>query len=269
MTDATNPSFNLTGQTALVTGGGRGLGREFCDVLAEFGADVVCADIDRSLADATCEIIGKHGHKTLAIEVDVSSYEMVQAMFGRAMHEFGKLDILVNNAGVGPPSKLIDETNLEHWHRTIDVNLNGVFYCMKEGLGIMRQQGHGVVVNIASMLGHFACDPRVLAQSPYIAAKHAVVGLTRQAAAEYAKLGIRVNAIAPGFYHGTGLPECFGANPTPEEREAHKQLILKKVPIGRTGDPAELRGLLLYLATDASSYTTGTSVISDGGWTLF
>jgi NAD(P)-dependent dehydrogenase (short-subunit alcohol dehydrogenase family) len=268
MSTELHPLFNLTGSVALVTGSGSGLGREFCDVLAEFGADVVCPDIYRDRAEETCEIIKKYGHRTLPMEVDVSKYDQVQAMFRQVIAKFDKLDILVNNAGIAPPSVLIDQTDLDDWHRVIDVDLHGTFYCMKEGLGIMRKQERGVIINISSILGITGCDPYILAQAPYIASKFGVVGLTKQAAAEYGRYGIRVNCIAPGFHHGTRLPESLKVRPTEEEAGERQQVITRRTPLGRTGDPSELRGLLLYLASDSSSFMTGAVIVNDGGWTV-
>ena len=126
MTTEINPLFDLSGRVAIVTGGGGGLGREFCDVLAEFGADVVCCDLYHDGAVETCEIINKYGHRTLAIEADVTKYEMVQAMFQRVENDFGRLDVLVNNAGVTTRSA-IDGIDIAEWHRVLDVNLNGFF----------------------------------------------------------------------------------------------------------------------------------------------
>src|SRR4030042_3492252 len=186
-----NKLFDLNGKVALVTGGGSGLGREFCDVLAEFGADVICPDIRKERAEETCEIIKKYGHKTLALQVDVSKYDQVQAMFRQVLSQFGKLDILVNNAGIAPPSVLIDRIELEDWHRVIDIDLHGAFYCLKEALRIMRKQRKGIIINISSILGFSALEPEILAQAPYVAVKHAVIGLTQQAAAEYGQYGIR------------------------------------------------------------------------------
>ena len=261
--------FDLNGKVAVVTGGGSGLGREFCDVLAESGADVVCPDIYKDRAEETCEIIKKYGHKTLALQVDVSKYDQVQAMFRQVLSQFGKLDILVNNAGIAPPSVLIDQIELEDWHRVIDIDLHGVFYCLKEGLGIMKKQKIGSIINISSTLGFSAHEPDILAQAPYVAAKHAVIGLTKQAAAEYGQYGIRVNAIAPGFHRGTGLPESLKIKPSEEEGKKRYEIILARTPLGRTAEPKELKGLLLYLASDSSSFMTGEAVVYDGGITIW
>jgi len=269
MSCESNHLFDLTGKTAIVTGGGSGIGREICDALAEFGADVACLDIHKDRAEETCEIMKKYGHKSLALAVDVSKYEEVRDSFQQVKAEFGKLDILVNNAGIGPPSVLIDETDLTDWHRVIDINLHGVFYCMKEGLRIMRQQRSGSVINIGSMLGISATDPEVLAQSPYVTAKHGVIGLTKQGAAEYGQFNIRVNCVAPGFHTGTRISETLKIKPNAEEAQTRKQMISSRTPLGRMAEAKELKGLLIYLASDSSAFTTGATIVSDGGWTVW
>ncbi len=268
MSGETHPLFNLTGRVAVVTGGGSGLGREFCDVLAEFGADVVCPDIYRERAEETCEIIKKYGHETLALEVDVSQYDQVQAMFRQVMAKFGRLDILVNNAGVAPPAVFTDQTTLSDWHRVIDVDLHGVFYCLKEGLAIMKKQGSGSIINISSVAGLHAADPNSLPQAPYVAAKHAVIGLTKQVAAEYGQYGIRVNCIAPGLHVGTKLPESMGEKPQAKESKSRHKRLTSKIPLGRAGQPGEMKGLMLYLASDSSSYVTGEVIVEDGGMSV-
>jgi NAD(P)-dependent dehydrogenase (short-subunit alcohol dehydrogenase family) len=260
---------NLTGKTAVVTGGGSGIGREFCDVLAEFGADVVCLDFYLDRAEETCRMIKKYGRRTLPLQADVSDYAQVKNTFKKVKEEFGRLDILVNNAGIAPPSVLIHKTEVEDWRRVIDIDLSGVFYCLKEGLGIMVQQKSGSVINIASNLGVAAIEPAILAQSPYVAAKHGVIGLTRQAAAEYGQFGIRVNCIAPGFHKGTRLPESLKIKPEAKEAEERKKLLFSRTPLGRTADASELKGLLLYLASENSSFTTGAVIVSDGGMTAW
>jgi NAD(P)-dependent dehydrogenase (short-subunit alcohol dehydrogenase family) len=264
-----NSIFDVTGKVAVVTGGGSGLGREFCDVLAEYGADVITCGRHLETIQETCNMISKWGHKTLAIKADVSKYDQVQALFKEVENKFGRLDILVNNAGVaihnpGP----VDQLDINDWHCVIDVDLHGVFYCMKEGCKLMRKQGKGSVINIGSNIGIRAMDPEILPAAPYVAAKHAVMGITRQAAVDYGKTGIRVNCIGPGFHSGTNLEKSAE---TLTSKEAYDEFIRTKVaprsPMGRNGKPSELRGALIYLASDASSFMTGQILVSDGGWT--
>lgn len=268
MANVIHPLFDLTGKVAVVTGGGSGLGREFCDAMAEFGADVVCIDQYKDRVDETIDIIKKHGHQTMGAQVDVSDYAQVKDLFEQVDKRFGKLDILVNNAGIAPPFALLDETEVKEWHRVINVDQHGVFYCLKEGLKIMRRQKYGSVINISSGAGIAASHPVLFPQTPYVAAKHAVVGLTRQAAAEYGQFNIRVNCIAPGLHVGTKLPESQGFKEEPTNNAARKEMINDLTPMKRAAAPKELRGLLLYLASDSCSFTTGQIIASDGGWTV-
>jgi NAD(P)-dependent dehydrogenase (short-subunit alcohol dehydrogenase family) len=261
------PLFDLNDKVAMVTGGGSGLGRAFCDILADFGADIICPDLRKERAEETCEIIKKYGHRTLAIEVDVSKYDQVQAMFKQLQGTFDRLDILVNNAGITVPRCAIDQIEVDDWHKVIDVNLNGTFYCMKEGLRLMMKQKKGSIINIASIAGLCGIDPYVGLMAPYVTSKSAVIGLTKQGAAEYAQYGIRVNSIAPGWYLGTRLSVDAGIKRTEEELKAFEQLLASRTPMKRTGEPEELKGLLIYLASDASSFVTGQIIACDGGWT--
>jgi len=270
MLRGTLAQFDLAGKVAMVTGGGSGLGREFCDVLAELGADIACPDLYRDRADETCNIIKKHGHHTLALEMDVSKYEQVVATFRQVVDKFGKLDILVNNAGISLRSVTIGQIELSDWHRVIDVNLHGVFYCLKEGLEIMKRQGSGSIINIASIFGLTVADPAIISVPPYVASKFAVVGLTKEAAAEYGQYGVRVNAIAPGFHLGTGLGQDGSARSSPPApRPSGQSPLVARTPLKRTGEPKELKGLLLYLASDSSAFVTGQVIAQDGGWTIW
>ncbi len=269
MAKNTHPLFDISGRVAVVTGGGSGLGREFCDVLAEFGADIVCPDIYKDRAEETCEMIRRHGHKTLAIEVDMSNYDQVRAMFKQVEETFGRLDVLINNAGIVTPSVLLDQVDVGEWHRVLNVDLHGVFYCMKEGLKIMMKQKKGSIINIASVCGLYASDPDIVSQAPYVASKSAVIGLTKQAAAEYGRHGIRVNCIAPGWHLDTRLAESRGIKRTEEELKALEQVLASRTPMKRTGQAKELKGLLLYLASDSSSFVTGQTIAHDGGWTCW
>jgi NAD(P)-dependent dehydrogenase (short-subunit alcohol dehydrogenase family) len=260
--------FNLEGRVAVVTGGGSGLGLEFCDVLAEYGAKVVCVDIRLDRAEQVCESIRKHGRETLVVQTDVSRYSQVQSLFKQVMDKFGKVDILVTSAGVAPPVVLIDEIELDDWQRVIDIDLNGVFYCLKECLGIMKKQGKGSIVTISSVAGLIAVPPTGMPQAAYVAAKHAVVGLTKQAAAEFGQFGIRANCIAPGLHLPTGLPESMGYRSKKAEGKIDMSVFTAAIPLRRAAAPREMKGLVLFLASDASSYITGATLVEDGGLSI-
>ena len=268
MTATVHPLFDLAGKVAVVTGGGSGLGQEFCSILAEFGADVVCPDLRRDRAEATCEMIKEYGHRALPMAVDTSKYDQVKGMFQEVEDTFGRLDVLVNNAGILSAAAAIHEMSVEDWHRVLDVNLHGVFYCMKEGLKLMVKQRRGSIINISSVIGMYGLDPEIDASVNYGVSKAGVIGLTRQGAAEYGRHDIRVNCIAPGWFFPTRLAADSGRPPRSEEAtKARLAQLAARTPLGRTGEPRELGGLLLYLASDASSFVTGQIIAADGGWT--
>lgn len=256
--------FDLSGKVSLVTGAGSGIGRVFCEAMAEYGSDVVCADINETQAKETEAIIAKNGTKTLVVSGDVSNPEDVKAMFGKVDQEFGRLDILFNNAGIVTKNALVHETSLADWDKVIAINLTGVFLCMQEGIKLMLRQKKGVIVNIASIVGHVGVDPEITAGSNYAAAKAGVVGLTKQGAVEYASEGIRVNAILPGWHGGTKLGAPKGRSE--EQLQDFVKKITERTPMQRRGEAAELKGLAIYLASDASGFVTGTTFIHDGGW---
>jgi NAD(P)-dependent dehydrogenase (short-subunit alcohol dehydrogenase family) len=248
--------FDLTGKVALITGAGGGLGREFAEVMAEAGADVVGADIDLASAEATAGRVEQIGRAALAVRCDVARHTEVVAMVRATTARFGHLDILFNNAGIADPSPApVHEFDLDGWHRVLDVDLNGVFYCAREALRVMVPQGSGKIVNIASMWG-LAGGSSVFPVPAYNAAKGAVVNLTRELGLEYATLGIQVNALCPGFYR-TNL----GAYDDPEFLAA----VTGFTPMRRVADAREIRGPALFLASPASDYMTGQTLVVDGG----
>ncbi len=256
--------FTLTGKVSLVTGAGSGLGRVFCEAMAEHGSDVVCSDINEAWAKETAGIIAKYGVKTAVVKADVSKQDEVKALFRKVDQEFGKLDVLFNNAGIATKGVRIHEMRLEDWNRVIGVNLTGVFLCMQEGIKLMLRQKSGSIINIASILGLVAADPDILAIQHYIASKHGVIGITKTAAVQYGPDNIRVNAIAPGFYAGTKLGDV--EERTEEEAQAMAEKVISLTPLKRFGQPEEIKGLAVLLASDASSFITGATYVTDGGW---
>jgi len=256
--------FDLTGKVSLVTGAGSGLGRVICQAMAEHGADVVCADINEAWAKETADIISTHGVKTLAVRADVSRQDEVKALFRRVDEEFGKLDILFNNAGLATKGRLLHEMPLEDWNKVIGVNLTGTFLCMQEGIKLMLRRKSGSIINMASVLGLVAADPDILAINHYIASKHGIIGLTKTAAVQYGPENIRVNAIAPGFYANTRLGDVDGR--TGENARAFAEKIIPLTPLRRMAQPEEIKGLAVFLASDASGFITGATYVTDGGW---
>jgi NAD(P)-dependent dehydrogenase (short-subunit alcohol dehydrogenase family) len=255
----TKECFDLSGKVAVVTAGGHGLGREYCLAMAEFGADVVCNDIDLARARETLEHLKPFGHRAVAIQGDVSKPEDVAQMVGEGLREFGRIDIFFCNAGITNRFVPPHELTYEDWSRVVAINLRGTFLCMKAVLPVMLKQKKGSIINTASVAGlpgGFAPDSSV-----YGATKAAIIGLTRHAAVAYAREGIRINAIAPGI-HDT---KPVGLGISPEKQEELKPLILARIPMGRIGEPREIRGLAAYLASDASSYVTGQVFVEDGG----
>ena len=251
-----NP-FDLTGRVALITGAGRGIGREIAVVLATAGADIVVADIDpATAADAASQIAGL-GRRSLAVRVDVADEASVDAMTAAAVHEFGRIDILVNNAAIAAVILPILEHDTQAWLRQIDVDLNGVFWCSRSVGRHMVERGSGAVVNIASMSGLVVNWPQP--QAAYNTAKAAVIHLTRSLACEWAASGVRVNSVSPGYVatemtkHGLSTP--WG------------QAWLEMTPMGRLGTPTEVGYAVWFLASDASSYSTGSNIVLDGGYT--
>jgi len=260
--------FNLEGKTALVTGAALGLGRSFAQTLAEAGADVAIADIDGDHLDETEGMLRATGRRLLKIVADVSNPGDVARMVDESVSKLGHLSIAVNNAGIITKPARLHEMSPEDWNKVISVNLTGVFLCMQKEIEHMLRQGNGgSIINLSSVLGLVGLDPDLMPRVNYIASKHGVIGLTKQGAVEYAEHGIRVNAIAPSWFSGTSLSRDRDKVQTMEERELRDKRIAALTPMKRRGRVDELQGLLLFLASDASTYTTGQVFVSDGGWT--
>lgn len=251
--------FDLSGKVALVTGSGFGIGRTYCEAMAEFGADVACNDIDEQKAQEVVRFISKFGHRAIAIKADASKENEIEYMVNRAVEELGRLDIVFCNAGIVIPFNRIHEVPVEDWDRLMALNLRGVFLLMRAALRVMVKQKSGCIINTASIAGLYAGGEgkSFTNLAAYSAAKAGVISLTRQAAVEYGKDGIRVNAIAPGYQRTGILP--------PEIRDEYEAIVVKNTPLGRVGFPEELKGLAVWLASDASSFVTGQTIVQDGG----
>ncbi len=249
--------FDLTGRVALVTGGSKGLGYAMARALAGAGAEIVITS--RHLDEATEaveRITAETGRDGLALERDVTVREQVEDMTRQAMDRFGKVDILVNNAGINIRKPLLEFTD-DEWHQVMDVNINGPFLCSQAVGRHMVAQGYGRVINIASMLSFVTIPGR----AAYSSSKAALIQITRTLALEWAQSGVTVNAICPGPFE-TPLNRVLMNDP-----EAY-QAFLAKIPLGRWGQPEELGGLVVYLASEGSAFMTGAALVIDGGWTL-
>jgi len=247
----------LAGKVALVTGAASGIGRAAALRFAKGSAAVMCADIDAGGAKETAERIAAQGGRAAALALDVTDENAVREALDRTVAELGGLNVLFNNAGVG----------IQSFERTLDVNLKGVYYGLRHGAELMASRGGGAVVNTASIAGLVGLESTIAVEGPlegggigYIASKHGVVGLTRQYALHYAKRGVRVNAIAPG-YIATQMTAMLRQTPDLERR------VAKLHPMERLGRPEEIAEAALFLASDAASFITGVVLPVDGGYT--
>jgi NAD(P)-dependent dehydrogenase (short-subunit alcohol dehydrogenase family) len=250
--------FNLEGKTAIVTGAGGGIGGACAEALAGAGAAVCCADLDFDAAKLTVERIRGAGGKAMAAQCNVADEASIATLIRLAEEENGPLDIMVNNAGTtdAAPS-LLHDASTEDWNRVMSVNLNGVFFGAREALKVMFPRKSGRIINIASVLGMVGSST-VAPLSAYNASKGAVINLTRELGLQYAPHGITINSICPGPIH----TRLGGVYEVPEIYA----LFVAQTPMGRVGDVKELKGSVIYLASEASSFVTGSNLVVDGGW---
>jgi gluconate 5-dehydrogenase len=249
--------FKIKGQTAIVTGASSGLGVCFAETLAERGVNlVIAARRYEKLAKVAEDLADDFNVKVIPVQTDVSQEDQVINMVKTAVEKFGSVEILVNNAGIGALSPSVDMP-LEEWKQVLDVNLTGVFLCARTAAREMIKKKYGKIVNIASIYGAVG---DIFPTAPYYASKGAVINLTRALAIEWAPYKINVNSIAPGFFPSEMTASVF-------QDEKAMQHILSRTPLGRTGDPLDLKAALTYLSSPASDYVTGQTIFVDGGWT--
>lgn len=247
--------FNLEGRVAIVTGGSRGLGLEIAEGLGEAGARVAVTGRRESWLRSAEDHLASHGVEACALQADVSSPDDCARVVATVLEQFGGVDVLVNNAGVswGAPAEAMP---LEKWNAVLATNLTGAFLMARAVAGPMRTRGHGSIINIVSVAGLVGTPAGVMDAVGYSASKGGLVSLTRDLAVKWAGDGIRVNAVAPGFFP-TRMSEPLLA--------ANGERIIASIPMGRVGTEGELKGAVLYLASRASSYVTGQVLVVDGG----
>ncbi|MGW7531307.1 glucose 1-dehydrogenase [Amycolatopsis sp. NPDC054798] len=248
----------LQGKTALITGAASGIGAAAATVFAAHGAGVVLADIDVAGGAEVAADVVKRGGRAVFLRTDVRSDADVAATIQTALEHFGRLDCAFNNAGIDGPATPLHESAEHAWDEVLGVNLTGVWRCLKAEIRQMLTQGSGAIVNTASVAGVVGLSLRM---SAYVAAKHGVVGLTKEAALEYATENIRINALCPGAVRTAMLDEAIREGLVPE------QDLLSRQPVARFAAPEEIAEAAAWLCSDASSFITGHALTADGGWT--
>jgi len=247
---------SFSGKVAIVTGASSGIGKCVAELYAKEGAAVILSDINEASGEKTAEQIRLAGGKACFIPADLSESSACRRMVEAALEKFGRLDYACNNAGIGGENNPTADYSLEGWQQIIAINLSGVFYCMKYEIPAMLQTGGGAIVNMASVLGQVG-----IAGAPgYVAAKHGVVGLTKNAAIEYAAHNIRINAVAPAFISSTRMTDKLEGNPKVQN------FLSSLHPMKRLGKPEEVAGLVIWLSSEKASFVTGACLPVDGGY---
>jgi len=246
---------DLLSKIAIVTGAGSGIGEATALLYAAHGAKVVVSDINEKHGNETVEKILKNSGEAIFIKADVGDAKQCKALVEKTIETYGSVDICFNNAGISGESNPIADMSIEGWNKMIQINLSSVFYCMKYQIEQMVKQGSGAIVNNSSILGSVGFAN----SAAYVAAKHGVVGLTQNAAIEYSKHGIRVNAVGPGFINTPLLTEA-GID------DATKTFLTGLHPIGRLGESPEVAELVVWLSSDKASFVTGSYYPVDGGY---
>ena len=254
-----NSNGNFTDKVAFVTGAASGIGREAALAFARKGAKVVAADISEQGNQETVHLIEDQGGQAIAVKCDVTRSEDVKAALDKTVEAFGRLDFAFNNAGIEPRNPApTAEYEEEEWNRIIDINLRGVFLCMKHEIPLILKQGGGALVNTSSGAGIIG----IKGSPAYTAAKHGVIGLTKAAALDYAAQNIRVNAVCPGYIDTPMMGRFTGGTD-----EGRAQVIAEE-PIGRMGKPEEIAAAVVWLCSDAAAFMVGHAMVIDGGQTV-
>lgn len=249
--------MRLAGKVSVITGAGSGIGRAAALLFAREGARVVVADLERDAAERTVQMIRDAGNEARAVEVDVASAVSVQRLFQETLDVYGRLDVVVNNAGYGFAAT-VEQTDENDWDRLMAVNLKGVYLGCKYAIPLMRRQGGGVIINTASVVAIVGIANR----AAYCASKGGVAALTRAVAVDHVRDGIRVNCVAPGTIETPYFTEIFAKSPDPAEL---RKGLEERQLMGRLGRPEEVAHAMLYLASDESSFVTGSMLVVDGG----
>lgn len=259
MSGALAKLFDLSGRVAIVTGGSRGLGLQIARALGEYGASLALVARKQAELDEAVEQLGAEGCTAIAFPADLGTREAAAELTARVLERFGRIDVLVNNAGAtwGAPA---EDYPLEGWNKVLDLNVTGLFLLSQAvARSAFLNQGKGAIVNVASIAGLFGNHPDMIGTVAYNTAKGAVINMTRALAAEWGGRGIRVNALAPGF---------FPSKMTHATLEQHGKEMLRQTPLGKLGGDTDLMGAALLLASDAGGHITGQTIVVDGGMTI-
>ena len=249
--------FDLTGEVAIVTGGSIGLGAYMARGLAEAGANLVIAARKVERCVELCEELKGLGVKALPVACDVSKAEDCKNLIDTTVKEFGRIDILVNNAGVAWAADAMDYP-MDKWQKVMDLNVTGLFQLSALAARVMKEQGGGKIINITSVAGFFGSPPEVQDTIAYNTSKGAVIAMTRDLAVKWARYNINVNAIAPGF---------FPTHMSSGLLEKNKHMVLPRIPMGRLGEEDDIKGVIVFLSSEASRYITGHTILLEGGVT--